>query len=568
MAWGRRRDPALAARGRTRVALATMLLLLALLAATAIFAADRLYRTSQSRYIEEAFPLRERARDVVLQMLNEETGVRGYLITANRRSLQPYTTARPQVRSDLQALTKLTARRPEIAADVRELRSSVAALDQYFAAQIALVRQGTSGQLRAQLDVLTGKRQFDRFRIHADRLLARSDAIVASAEQSQRPTFLRTLALVVAVGLAIAGIGLALLIYLPEHLKALYDRERQARRLAERGDRASRALTHVADAVVLLDGEEVVRYWNPAAVRLTGLPEEAALNRPAHDVLPDLAAIDAALAGGAGAIVPLRGRGQESWLAARETRFAEGRVLVLRDVTGEHQLERARSEFLATASHELRTPLAAVYGAVRTLRRPDRPDDPELSARLLLVIEEEAERLAGIVEQILVSAQLDRGEVRLNRRLSDVSELCESVVASARLRTSSDTAIELDAPEGVLVDCDPDRLRQVLVNLVDNAVKYSPAGGNVRVRLAERNGAIRIEVADEGVGIAREAQDRIFEKFYRVDPDMLAGVGGSGLGLYISRELIRRMDGTIAVRSSLGSGSTFVVELPRSLARI
>ena len=153
---------------------------------------------------------------------------------------------------------------------MRELRSSVAALDQYFAAQIALVRQGTSGQLRAQLDVLTGKRQFDRFRIHADRLLARSDAIVASAKQSQRRTFRRTLALVVAVGLAIAGIGLALLIYLPEHLKALYDRERQARRLAERGDRASRALTHVADAVVLIDGQEVVPLLEPGRGQVDG----------------------------------------------------------------------------------------------------------------------------------------------------------------------------------------------------------------------------------------------------------------------------------------------------------
>ncbi len=563
MARGWRRDPALAARSRTRVALATMLLLLVLLGAAAIFATDRLYRTSQNRYLDEAFPLRERARDLVLQMLNEETGVRGYVITADRRSLQPYTASRPAVRSDLRALARLTARRPEIAGDVRDLRSAIGALDQYFAAQIALVRQGTSDQLRAQLDVPAGQRRFDRFRASANGLLTRSDAILAAAEQSQRRTFRRTLAFVVAVGLVIAGIGLVLLISLPEHLKLLYDRERQARRLAERGDRASRALTHVADAVVLIDGDELVRYWNPAVARLTGLPEEAALNRPAREVLPNLAAIDAALAGTDGAVVPLRDGEQETWLAAREVRFAEGRVLVLRDVTAEHQLERARSEFLATASHELRTPLAAVYGAARTLRRPDRPDDPELSARLLLVIEEEAERLAAIVEQILVSAQLDRDEVRLNRRVSDVSELCTSVVASARLRTPSVTAIELDAPDGVLVDCDPDRLRQVLVNLIDNAVKYSPAGGQVRVRLAERNGLVRIEVADEGLGIARDAQGRIFEKFYRADPDMLAGVGGSGLGLYISRELIRRMDGTIAVHSNLGSGSTFVVELPR-----
>ena len=133
-----------------------MLLLLVLLAAAAVFATDRLYRTSQDRYIDEAFPLRERARDLVLQMLNEETGVRGYVITANRASLEPYDTARPAVQSDLRALAKLTARRPEIAGDVRDLRTSVSTLDQYFGAQLALVRQGTSGQLRAQLDVLGG----------------------------------------------------------------------------------------------------------------------------------------------------------------------------------------------------------------------------------------------------------------------------------------------------------------------------------------------------------------------------------------------------------------------------
>lgn len=560
----RRRDLAVVARRRTRVALATMLLLLGLLAVAAVVATDRLYRTSQDRYIDEAFPLRERARDLVLQMLNEESGVRGYVITANRASLQPYNTARPAVQSDLRALTKLTARRPEIAGDVRDLRTSVSALDQYFGAQLALVRQGTSGQLRAQLDVLRGQRRFDGFRVRAGRLIARSDVILVGAEQSQRRTFRRTLALVAAAALAIAGIGLALLIYLPEHLKLLYDRERQARRLAERGDRASRALTHVGDAVILLDQDGLIRYWNPAAAELVGLPDEAVLNRPGREVLPNLAEIDAALAGGEAAVVPLRQEGQDRWLGIRQARFAEGRVLVLRDVTAEQQLERARSEFLATASHELRTPLAAVYGAARTLRRPDRPDDSELEARLLLMIEEEAERLAAIIDQILVSAQLDRDDLRLNRRISDVSELCTSVVASAQLRLGSSTPIELDAPGDVLADCDPDRLRQVLVNLLDNAVKYSPGGGAVRVRLTEDGSVVRIEVADEGLGIARDAQGRIFEKFYRADPDMLAGVGGSGLGLYISSELIRRMDGTITVHSTLGTGSTFVVELPGS----
>jgi len=564
MALGRRRDPALAARGRTRIALGTMLLLLAFLAAASIFAMNRLYTTAQSRYVDEAFPLRERARDVVLQMLNEETGVRGYLITADRGSLQPYTAARPVVRSDLAGLTDLTKRRPEIAGDVRALRASVEALDKYFATQIALVTQGTSGQARAQGDVLAGKRRFDGFRARADQLLVRSDRIVSSAEASQRRTFRRTLGLVVVAGLLIAAIGITLLLYLPEHLKLIYDREREARRLAERGDRASRALTHVADAVILLDRSESIRYWNPAAVALTGIPEEAALNRSAREVLPDLAAIDGALGAGGAALVPLRAEGRESWLTASEGRFEDGRVLVLRDVTAEHQLERARSEFLATASHELRTPLAAVYGAARTLRRPDRPDDPELVSRLLLVIEEEAQRLASIVEQILVSAQLDRDEVRLNRQVADVSALCASVVESARLRAPTVTGIELDAPDGVLADCDPDRLRQVLANLLDNAIKYSPGGGDVRVRVAERNGGVRIEVADQGLGIAPEAQGRIFEKFYRADPDMLAGVGGSGLGLYISRELMRRMDGTLVVRSLLGAGSTFIVELPRT----
>ena len=142
-------------------------------------------------------------------------------------------------------------------------------------------------------------------------------------------------------------------------------------------------------------------------------------------------------------------------------------------------------------------------------------------------------------------------------------DLCESAVESARVRAPETIELALDVPESVVVDTDPSRLRQVIVNLLDNAVKYSPRGGRVELRVAERDGSIAIEVADQGLGIPEEAQERIFEKFVRLDPEMRRGVGGSGLGLYISQELVERMGGRLRVDSQPGHGSTFTIQLPR-----
>ena len=236
---------------------------------------------------------------------------------------------------------------------------------------------------------------------------------------------------------------------------------------------------------------------------------------------------------------------------------------MLQDVTGERELERTRSEFLATASHELRTPLAAVYGAVRTLRRDDRLSSPELDEQLLTMIETESHRLAEIVDQILVSTEVDRGSVPVRPEACDLRELCESAIASVRVRAPATIELALDVPRPVVVHTDPSRLRQVVVNLLDNAVKYSPKGGRVDVRVREHDGSVEIEVADHGLGIPEEAQKRIFEKFVRLDPEMRLGVGGSGLGLYISRELVERMGGRLRVDSEPGRGSTFTIQLPR-----
>jgi signal transduction histidine kinase len=116
----------------------------------------------------------------------------------------------------------------------------------------------------------------------------------------------------------------------------------------------------------------------------------------------------------------------------------------------------------------------------------------------------------------------------------------------------------------VTVDADADRLRQVIANLLDNAIKYSPGGGRVELRISQENGTGVIEVADHGLGIPAHEQQRIFEKFYRLDPSMTRGIGGSGLGLYISRELIEQMGGHLSVSSRVGQGSTFTVTLPLS----
>jgi signal transduction histidine kinase len=182
---------------------------------------------------------------------------------------------------------------------------------------------------------------------------------------------------------------------------------------------------------------------------------------------------------------------------------------------------------------------------------------------LLDVIGNEADRLARTVNDILWASRLDSGTLRVTVESCDASTLVREVVDAARTHLSERiTLVVWDTEALPRVSGDPDKVRQVLVNLVDNAAKYSPEGGVVEVRLHRRGSVVRFSVHDEGLGIPAGEQRRIFEKFYRVDPNLSRGIGGTGLGLYICRELVRRMDGTIWVESQEGEGSTFTFELP------
>jgi PAS domain S-box-containing protein len=337
---------------------------------------------------------------------------------------------------------------------------------------------------------------------------------------------------------------------------------------AEKGANAAQALAYIADGVVLLDKDGVVRHWNPAAAAITGVDEARALGKPVDEVVSAWTALTShvplAQHGASGVrpvTVPLVLEGRELWVAVSGVDFGEGTVYALRDVTDEHALEKTRSDFVATASHELRTPLAAVYGAVRTLRREDVELSDDDRTTFLEMIESESLRLSHIVDQILLAGQLDADAVELSLSECKPAAIATGVIESALVHLPEGISLSLRAEEDPSITCDENKLRQVLVNLLDNAIKYSPEGGKVEILVEQAGGRCEIEVSDEGLGIPSSEREKIFEKFYRLDPQQTTGVGGSGLGLYICRELVERMNGWLSVESEPGVGSRFTVSL-------
>ena len=346
---------------------------------------------------------------------------------------------------------------------------------------------------------------------------------------------------------------------------------------AEARAHAAQALAFVDDGVFLLDELETVRLWNPAAEAITGLGAAAAVGVAVGDVLPGWSVLRERIpvapqpqrGGSRVATLPLELHGEEHWLAISGVRFAGGTVYAFRDVTEERAVERLKSDFVSTVSHELRTPLAAIYGAALTLRRGDLHLEETQRTGLLEVIATEADRLARIVNDILWASRLDAGTVPLTIESCDAAALARQVVEAASQYAPETISLDLDAPDDLpAVAADADKIRQVLTNLLDNAVKYSPDGGHVRLSLEQSDGRLRFAVRDEGLGVPPGEQQRVFEKFYRLDPNLTRGVGGTGLGLYICRELVHRMNGWIWVESDGRNGSTFTVELPLADQRL
>jgi PAS domain S-box-containing protein len=555
-----------AVKRRVQFALFVLLALLLAVLATGIAAARTLYRSAETHYVAFAMPLGETTRDLLFQIEREQSGVRGYVITTNRTSLQPYFRGRRRVSVDLAALGRLASDHRDLAAPLEQVKQEVVALHGFYDRLIVFVADGRLGARQAQREVLNGAATSARLQRSAALLQNAATSLVTRTQHQQRATYRRALATLLTAGALAVAVALWLLLKFPERLRFAYASEEGARRRAEQGANAAKALAHVDEAVVLIDDDGTVRYWNEGAERLFGVPARNATGVPVASVLRDYERLKDA-AEREERYVPVTVDGSEHWVTPAVAAFSGGRVLTVADATAAHTLERMRSEFVATASHELRTPLTTVFGGIQTLLAHRDALSRGQQEGLLQMMERESAHLVEIVDQLLVSARLDRDALQVHASDVDVPALCRGVVESAQLRVGNRHVIMLQSPASMpLLWCDAALLRQILVNLVDNAVKYSSGGDRIEMLVSDEPTQVRIEVIDEGIGIAPAEQERVFEKFYRIDPAMETGVGGSGLGLYISREIAQQMGGSLTLRSEPGRGSTFTLTLPRDAA--
>jgi two-component system phosphate regulon sensor histidine kinase PhoR len=272
-------------------------------------------------------------------------------------------------------------------------------------------------------------------------------------------------------------------------------------------------------------------------------------------------------------LVSIRRGGEEIWLSVTEAVMRDpagavaGRIFAFRDISAERVVEQMKSEFVANVSRELRSPLTSIYGFAETLLRDDVLFGEEERRTFLGYIASEAGRLTAIVDRLLAVARLEGGDLQVQLAPTDVGALVAEVVSAAKQSLVLDRhELALDLPpEPLAADADREKLRQIVMDLVENAVNYSPGGGTVRVSARRRDDSVEVSVEDEGIGIPQSEQGRIFAKFYRAESSRgdLAS-GGTGLGLFIAKELLAAMQGRIWVRSREGEGSSFIFSLPLS----
>ncbi len=331
------------------------------------------------------------------------------------------------------------------------------------------------------------------------------------------------------------------------------------------GLRLPARLDQVSKAMIVVNDQCVCTAANPAALRILGVPARAIIGHTLDSVLPVLRPADDSTRPAGEEYFEIGGR---SVALSRSTSGAAGRlsVIALRDITESRSVERMKRDFVATVSHELRTPLTAIQATVSMLHGGDAGTLSEIQQRMVGLLDRNTERLRVLVDDLLDIGALEGGRVTLSRARVDLAQICSAIVEETRAFAQQENvtlSADLGAAEAYV---DVDRMRQVVENLLQNAVKFTPAGGSVSVTTRADGDHAYIEVRDTGIGIAPADLDRIFEKFYRTTAGARFA-SGSGLGLSIAHSIVALHGGSLTAESDGAQGTTMIVKLPSAEPR-
>ena len=386
---------------------------------------------------------------------------------------------------------------------------------------------------------------------------------------------------------AVGARELALLTPMTSALAAAMQGAAHLQQLTDEKSKLQAVVDQSSDGILVLDGDGRVLLWSPAVARLTGVRSDDAVGRPAGKLIDAVTASGSsydALAAARAQLTPeephttgelslRRPDGEERVVRCAHAAVFDDDgallrdVVIVHDVTRERQVERLKADFIATVSHELRTPVTPIKGYADLLRRRGAQMTPEKRAECLDVISDRAEHLTRLVEDLLLASRISATEgsspTAVDLAACDLVPLVRRACGDFG---ADGERLRVDLPaEPVAVAVDPLRVVQVLTNLVGNALKYSEPGTPVDVRLQVSGDRVEVEVEDRGRGIPTDQLERVFDKFHRVEDPMRMTTGGTGLGLYIARELTTAMGGRLDCRSTLGVGSVFRLTLPAAV---
>ncbi|HEY1335291.1 MAG TPA: CHASE3 domain-containing protein [Myxococcaceae bacterium] len=584
----------------------------AVIAGLAWLSLDRISRlqeeTARARH---SLAVREKIEDVLSLMKDAETGQRGYIITGDPGYLAPFGQATVDLPAQLAALRQLTQNDP---AQLTRFQNLENAITQKLAELDATVRARTDLGFDVAARIIAtdrGKRLMDDIRQLAREMVLEEDRLYAARtarEKGETRAVLRANVGGFGVALLIVGIAMALLHWTTR----AREREQAARATADAVAAVTASseawfrttLVSIGDAVIATDETGRIRTMNPVAESLTGWTEAEARNRPLDAVfrivnettqLPVENPVTRVLRDGR-----VVGLANHTVLLARDGRAVPiddsaapirpregsmtGAVLVFRDITARRQTEReqarslereqaarreleiasrSKDEFVTTLSHELRTPLNAILGWVQLLRAGTLDETARVHA--LEVIERNTRTQTRMVEDLLDISRIMTGQFRIDPRPVDLATVVTAAVDAVRPAIDAKAlhlATHLD-PDAGPVAGDPDRLQQVVWNLLTNAVKFTPRGGRIDVTLERRGSQVEVRVTDTGRGIAADFLPHVFERFSQAEASTSRSQPGLGIGLALVRHLVELHGGVVDVESEgEGRGATFTVRLP------